>query len=202
MKRVGYFYNILFFLIGGQTNAAQFLAWLGLEISPDKDIKKITSYDVLQDENHNEIDFKVSWFDKLNKYMPKSGLWIKEMEGFTFGLQDTSRHKEILESFMEKVNISDIEEKLGYRFTDKSFLLQALTHCSYGLNKITDSCERIEFLGDAILDFLITLHIMEMKGDKSPGEVTNLRSALGNFIFIIFNNFRLLYLSVFFLLFI
>ena len=114
-----------------------------------------------------------------------------EAENIAFGLQDPSRPKEILESFMEKVNVSDIEKKLGYRFRDKSFLLQALTHCSYELNNITDSCERMEFLGDAILNFLITLHIMETKGDMTPGEATILKCALGNFIYLTILNYHI-----------
>ena len=95
---------ISFFLKGGQTDAAKFLSWLGLKISPLKDINEIISYD------DEEIDFKVSWFDNLNKFMPKSGLLIQESkeEGFAFSLQDPYRHKEILETFMEKVNLSDI----------------------------------------------------------------------------------------------
>ena len=40
------------------------------------------------------------------------------------------------------------------------FLLQALTHASYTLNKITESCERLEFLGDAVLDYLITCYLV------------------------------------------
>ena len=82
------FFIYVFFLKGGQTNAAKFLAWLGLKISPQKDIKDIISYD----DDDEKIDFNVSWFDNLNKFMPKSGLWIQEMEEeFAFGLQDSSR---------------------------------------------------------------------------------------------------------------
>lgn len=73
-----------------------------------------------------------------------------------------------------------IEQKLGYKFKNRAFLLQALTHASYSCNRITYSYERLEFLGDAVLDFLITCFIYERCGHLDPGEITDLRSALVN----------------------
>ncbi|KAL1131763.1 hypothetical protein AAG570_011376 [Ranatra chinensis] len=72
-----------------------------------------------------------------------------------------------------------VEDILGYSFNDKSFLLQALSHSSYA-HAVTDCYQRLEFLGDAILDFLITAHIYDKCGNLSPGELTDLRSALVN----------------------
>jgi len=43
------------------------------------------------------------------------------------------------------------EQHLGYRFQDRSYLLQAMTHASYYLNRLTDCYQRLEFLGDAVL---------------------------------------------------
>lgn len=48
------------------------------------------------------------------------------------------------------------EEKIGYHFHNKGFLLQAFTHASYQYNTLTDCYQRLEFLGDAVLDYLIT----------------------------------------------
>lgn len=59
-------------------------------------------------------------------------------------------------------------------------MLQALSHASYIRNRVTRSYERLEFLGDAILDFLITSHIFENCRELKPGEMTDLRSALVN----------------------
>ncbi|XP_045498782.1 endoribonuclease Dicer isoform X2 [Colias croceus] len=73
-----------------------------------------------------------------------------------------------------------IENILDYKFNDPCFLLEALSHPSYIRNRYTRSYERLEFLGDAILDFLITSHIFENCGDLKPGELTDLRSALVN----------------------
>lgn len=43
------------------------------------------------------------------------------------------------------------EQHLGYRFRDRSYLLQAMTHASYYPNRLTDCYQRLEFLGDAVL---------------------------------------------------
>lgn len=72
------------------------------------------------------------------------------------------------------------EQSIGYHFRDRSYLLQALTHASYFPNTITDCYQRLEFLGDAVLDYLITRHLYEDARMHSPGELTDLRSALVN----------------------
>ena len=74
-----------------------------------------------------------------------------------------------------------VEEILGYHFNERSFLLQALTHASYTSNELTESYERLEFLGDAVLDYLVTAHIFSSSSeDAKPGQMTDCRSALVN----------------------
>ncbi|XP_022902072.1 endoribonuclease Dcr-1 [Onthophagus taurus] len=72
------------------------------------------------------------------------------------------------------------EENIGYQFRDRAYLLQALTHASYSSNTLTDCYQRLEFLGDAVLDYLITRHLYEDSRMHSPGALTDLRSALVN----------------------
>ncbi|XP_019498029.1 PREDICTED: endoribonuclease Dicer isoform X2 [Hipposideros armiger] len=74
----------------------------------------------------------------------------------------------------------NFEKKINYRFKNKAYLLQAFTHASYHYNTITDCYQRLEFLGDAILDYLITKHLYEDPRQHSPGVLTDLRSALVN----------------------
>jgi len=74
----------------------------------------------------------------------------------------------------------NFEEIIGYRFNDRSYLLQAFSHASYYPNRLTDCYQRLEFLGDAVLDYLITRHLFEDKRQHSPGTLTDLRSALVN----------------------
>ncbi|XP_077284544.1 endoribonuclease Dcr-1 [Arctopsyche grandis] len=73
-----------------------------------------------------------------------------------------------------------LERTLGYRFKDRCYLLQAMTHASYSPNRLTDCYQRLEFLGDAVLDYLITRQLYEDPRRHSPGALTDLRSALVN----------------------
>ena len=74
----------------------------------------------------------------------------------------------------------EFEDIIGYRFKDRSYLLQAFSHASYYPNRLTDCYQRLEFLGDAVLDYLITRHLFEDRRQHSPGALTDLRSALVN----------------------
>ena len=82
----------------------------------------------------------------------------------------------------ETMDFAPLEERLGYKFKDKSLILQALTHRSY-LNEHSDfpfdHNERLEFLGDAVLEVVVTEHLY--KNYPNPeGELTNWRAALVN----------------------
>lgn len=74
----------------------------------------------------------------------------------------------------------ELEKNLGYTFNNRAYLLEALTHSSYIPNRYTRSYQRLEFLGDAILDFLVTMHIYETCEHLTPGDLTDLRSAIVN----------------------
>lgn len=69
---------------------------------------------------------------------------------------------------------------LRYTFSSKLYLLEALTHSSYHANRFTPCYQRLEFLGDAILDFLVTQHLYFRHAKLSPGKLTDIRQALTN----------------------
>ncbi len=75
-----------------------------------------------------------------------------------------------------------LEERLGHAFRDRSFLLQALTHRSF-LNENSDHPyphnERLEFLGDAVLELIVTEHLFKTYANDE-GDLTNWRAALVN----------------------
>src|SRR3989344_2421515 len=76
-----------------------------------------------------------------------------------------------------------LEKKLGVTFKNKKLLLQALTHRSYLNENPTFEVghnERLEFLGDAVLELIITEHLFELFPEKPEGELTSLRAALVN----------------------
>ena len=83
-------------------------------------------------------------------------------------------------SLYEHNKLDRFEAIISYEFSDKSHLIQALTHLSYLANDVTKCYQQYEFLGDAILDFLITLHISMNTKNLSPGQLTYFRSALVN----------------------
>ena len=148
------------------------MAWIGLRLSPQDSISDIISYE------QNSLSSRIDWFANLSNVMPKSSLWlVQNSSGYSIDFSET---QEQLDFFMRKANVVQIQEQIGYVFKEKSFLLQALTHSSYYLNKLTDSYERLEFLGDAILDFLMTCHLLSLDKTFSPGQITDLRSALVN----------------------
>ena len=67
-----------------------------------------------------------------------------------------------------------------WRFRDNFILLEAMTHISYTYNRVTGSYQRLELLGDAILDYLITSYIYCKYPDYDEGEMSLLRSAIVN----------------------
>ncbi len=79
------------------------------------------------------------------------------------------------------MTLQDLESILGYSFKDKSLLTRALTHRSY-LNENPDlpylDNERLEFLGDAILDFVAAEYLYQHFPEMDEGELTSLRAAL------------------------
>ncbi|KAL3652076.1 hypothetical protein CASFOL_001757 [Castilleja foliolosa] len=78
------------------------------------------------------------------------------------------------------VNIKYLESLLKYTFRDVSLLVEALTHGSYMRPEIPGCYQRLEFLGDAVLDYLITVHLYLKHPGLSPGLLTDLRSASVN----------------------
>ncbi|KAA8546198.1 hypothetical protein F0562_003063 [Nyssa sinensis] len=86
-----------------------------------------------------------------------------------------------LRSYIPKANeIEALESKLGYEFSVKGLLLEAITHASEQELGVGYCYQRLEFLGDSVLDLLITWHLYQSHTDIDPGELTDLRSASVN----------------------
>ncbi|MCL5409183.1 MAG: ribonuclease III [Candidatus Omnitrophica bacterium] len=79
---------------------------------------------------------------------------------------------------MEK--LIKLEEKIGYKFKNIEILQQALTHSSYAYSENTPSYERLEFLGDAILNVIIAIYIYIKMPDKNEAFLTNIKAAYIN----------------------
>lgn len=82
-----------------------------------------------------------------------------------------------------ETDLKALQEILGVEFKDKSVLLTAVTHRSY-LNEHRDATwdhnERLEFLGDAVLELVVTDFLFKKYPEKPEGELTAVRAALVN----------------------
>lgn len=96
-------------------------------------------------------------------------------------LDPTHSMDQVQQAYEDK-QFSTLEELIGISFTDKSLLVQAFVHRSY-LNENRDfplaHNERLEFLGDAVLELVVTEFLFE-KYLNPEGELTNWRAALVN----------------------
>lgn len=78
-------------------------------------------------------------------------------------------------------NIKEFQQQIGYEFKDESLLRRALTHSSYAnekhLKKFSDN-ERLEFLGDAVLELVSSEFLYLNYKDMPEGDLTKLRASL------------------------
>jgi len=74
-------------------------------------------------------------------------------------------------------SIETLEEKLGYKFKDKKLIIEALTHKSY---KQPYDNERLEFLGDAVLDLIVGEYLFVKFRNSDEGKLSKIRASLVN----------------------
>jgi ribonuclease-3 len=72
------------------------------------------------------------------------------------------------------MNLDELQQQLGYRFADASLLRQALTHRSFGL----PNNERLEFLGDSVLNCVVAAMLYRHFGRIDEGDLSRLRANL------------------------
>ncbi|KAG1358937.1 putative Endoribonuclease Dicer [Cocos nucifera] len=99
-----------------------------------------------------------------------------------FEVSDVYRACELSKSNMlliDDANVAELEQLLCHTFQYKGLLMQALVHPSY--NKHLGGCyQKLEFLGDAVLEYLITSYLYSAYPDLKPGQITDLRSITVN----------------------
>jgi len=81
----------------------------------------------------------------------------------------------------DNTNLAQLESSIGYTFNNPNLLDEALTHRSY----LNESCgravkdnERLEFFGDAVLDFFLSQLLLERFPDSREGELTRIRASV------------------------
>ena len=160
-----------YLISAGSQGAIQFMDWLGLKVL-SKEFCSLTKFvDTVSGYSANIRD---QWLP-----IPKSPLILpKNFNGNDQEMMMEARAK--LDKIFLKNRFNLFEETLGYCFLDKAYLVQAFTHNSFYENTVTDCYQRLEFLGDAVLDYLITRYLFEDPRCHSPGTLTDLRSSLVN----------------------
>ena len=109
--------------------------------------------------------------------MPWRRLYPTGSRGGPAGFATTTGEK----SGLEMKSVDELERDLDYRFQEPELLLRALTHTSYAYEQgmgAQDSNERLEFLGDAILGFLISDFLCRAQPNLNEGHLSKLKGFL------------------------
>ena len=76
------------------------------------------------------------------------------------------------------MNTRELEGKLGYRFNDPKLLETALTHPSFGGDHHVPHYQRLEFLGDAVLELAVSRYLFFELPEVDEGKLTRIRAYL------------------------
>ena len=142
----------------GYTGALRFMKFLGLKVLPEND----------------DIDADIGKLAEKSREGCYARFWPEQAN--TSGAYQSHDMVSRMVSGLENFEKNSIK----YTFNSKLYLVEALTHASYQANRITPCYQRLEFLGDALLDFLVTQHLYFRHEKLSPGELTDIRQALVN----------------------
>ena len=143
----------------GYTGALRFMKFLGLEVLPENDGIDADIGELGEKSREGSGCYARFWPEQANK--PGAHLSQDMVARMVSGLEN-------------------FEHSIKYTFNSKLYLVEALTHASYHPNRVTPCYQRLEFLGDALLDFLVTQHLYFRHEELSPGELTDIRQALVN----------------------
>lgn len=81
----------------------------------------------------------------------------------------------------DKHDFANLELKIGYTFKNKVLLIQAFKHVSYTQFKDMPSYEELEFLGDAVIDYLVAKYFYDdEEANFTPGQLSNLKQSCTN----------------------
>jgi len=143
---------------GGTSAGLKFLDWLGFKL-------KYSSY-------KSSPSTSIQRFSPPLNILLDNSAFCKHFSSVPIERQPLSTDEEKLFAGLQK-----FDGKV-WKFSDKYLLLEAMTHVSYTYNKITGCYQRLELLGDAILDYLVTSYLYTRFMDYGEGQLSILRSAL------------------------
>lgn len=76
------------------------------------------------------------------------------------------------------MDLENLQKNIGYEFKDINLLKTALTHTSYAHDKKIESNEKLEFLGDSILEFVTSDYLYKNYRNLKEGEMTKVRATV------------------------
>lgn len=76
------------------------------------------------------------------------------------------------------MDLEKLENSIGYHFKNKNLLKKALTHTSYAYENNLQSNEKLEFLGDSVLEFISSKYIYNKYPNLKEGEMTKVRATV------------------------
>jgi len=79
---------------------------------------------------------------------------------------------------LANINFEELELRIGHKFIDKNLLISAITHKSFSSSD--DNNQRLEFLGDSILNTIISEYLFDEFGNHNEGKMTSMRASLVN----------------------
>ncbi|KAJ6003394.1 Helicase C-terminal [Penicillium sp. IBT 35674x] len=112
----------------------------------------------------------------LHRFLPEIDIFTSDISSYVTPTADSFRGERSL------IDADSLESVIGYRFKDASLLTQALTHPSCEHDTSIQSYQRIEYLGDAVLDMLILplLAAYTVQGEMSQGKMTLTKHSVVN----------------------
>ncbi|RYP68014.1 hypothetical protein DL771_006937 [Monosporascus sp. 5C6A] len=153
-----------------------------LEFLGDTILKLLTSVSVAANPDVVESLIGASLLDGgMSKALACIRTFIPEIEWHTLGaardiLASQRPRKEKLPS-----TLSPLEKLIGYSFHNKALAGEAMTHASFNLGQLTDACmERLEFIGDAVLDNIIVSSLWKYERELTHQEMHLYRTASVN----------------------
>ena len=76
------------------------------------------------------------------------------------------------------MDLENLQKEIGYKFKNINLLKTALTHTSYAHDKKVESNEKLEFLGDSILEFITSDYLYKNYKKLKEGEMTKVRATV------------------------
>lgn len=76
------------------------------------------------------------------------------------------------------MKLEEFEKNIGYDFKNKELLKKALTHTSYAHDNKVESNEKLEYLGDSILEFITSEYLYKNYKKLKEGEMTKVRATV------------------------